>query len=211
MTLYLGWRSTVVTLAIMGTIVYVLTLFFVPETLNKEKAKKIPFSIISPIKFLFKPRIFLNALTGGLSMGFMFLSSFCFSTFVADRYNLNAFIIGLSIVPPGVASILVGVVGGKVSDILGRNYGRGARLLFSTCTFLLSSIFLIPFAQSFYWNAWSPIIFSTISSGLRGAASSGFSTFCIEEHPRNVSAVLGGLSSGYMIIVCILLIFLKYF
>lgn len=64
---------------------------------------------------------------------------------------------------------------------------------------------LIPFAWSFDRNVYAPIVLSVVAGALRGASGPGFSTFCIEEYPQNVSAVLAGASSGYMIMSFLLL------
>ena len=199
--MYVGWRSTMVVLAVVGTMVYLLVLLLVPETLNKERARTMKFSPFAPLKLVLSPRIFCITLTGGATLSTLFLTTFCISTVIADANNLNPFVIGLSIVPTSVSAVVFSTIGGKISDILGKRFGRGARLLFSTICFIISSLMLIPFAYSFTSSLWAPIVISVVMGAFRGSAGPGFSTFCIEEHPQNVSAVLGGLSSGYMVIV----------
>ena len=207
LTAYVGWRSTFVVLSLLATFIYLFVLLSVPETLNKQKAKMLHFSPWRPVKILFTPKIFCIAIVGGISLGIMFLCNFCLSTVVANENELDPFAIGVIVVFPGISGILFATIGGKVSDALGKKHGRGARLLFSTACMLIAAVLLIPFAFSFSWNFWSPIAISVIISAFRGASGPGFATFCIEEHQDHVSAVLAGLSSGYMIVVRILLLY----
>ncbi|KAI9496395.1 major facilitator superfamily domain-containing protein [Zychaea mexicana] len=142
-----GWRATFWFSASFGLGIFLLILFFLPETFrHKEKVQaiaeeegiendnrskeltekkrkhKIRFANpLSPLRFLLFPNVSFSVLYLGILFGVYYLMNTSFAWVFANQYKLDSGIIGVCYLPAAIGGMIGGNIGGRLSDFVYNN------------------------------------------------------------------------------------------
>eukprot|EP01095_Lingulamoeba_sp_RSL-Kostka_P014855 TRINITY_DN6634_c0_g1_i1.p1 TRINITY_DN6634_c0_g1~~TRINITY_DN6634_c0_g1_i1.p1 ORF type:complete len:473 (-),score=127.55 TRINITY_DN6634_c0_g1_i1:186-1604(-) len=208
---YFSWRSTVLLVSVLCTILFLLNLYLVPETLDKQEAKKKKLNLLEPIFLIFNHKIFIVILMQCGSIISMFIMLIAMPIALPKVYDSSSLVVGFSLLPFGIGAVLGGVVGGKLSDITAKKYGAGRRLIPSFVGLVLCSITVILFGWSFELSIWYPITLMGLSGFARSIAGPGIITYSISVAPRSAAAVNACLSLSFLLSVFVVLSVSTYF
>jgi MFS family permease len=126
----LHWRYIFWVLAVIGSCIFFLILFFVPETSSvmlkrrqfKDTSKEITQenmmkSMMRPIKYFIKPAVVLAAIPYSVGYGFMYFMISSLPSQLVIHYNFTSSQIGLMYIANGAGNALGALISGKMSDI----------------------------------------------------------------------------------------------
>ncbi|CAI2163618.1 17398_t:CDS:2 [Funneliformis geosporum] len=137
LTEFLGWHSIFWFLSIYGSILLLLIIFFIPETLyNSSPEISIPiitgsitntsntkqFNLLSPFKLLYYPNIILTIIYNTTAWMLIYVLHIIIPFSFTNIYNLSSLYIGLVFLAPGVGCIIGSILGSHYSDYLINKY-----------------------------------------------------------------------------------------
>ncbi|CAO3607921.1 unnamed protein product [Cunninghamella blakesleeana] len=117
---YVNWRYMFWLLTGLGGLVFLLIVFFLPETKvkqgeNKKSGKSI---ILQPFRHLLQPAVLCASIPLALAYGFMYFMIASLPREMNDNYGLSSVAIGLAYLPNGIGNALGAMIAGIVSDRL---------------------------------------------------------------------------------------------
>ncbi|CAG8488794.1 16046_t:CDS:2 [Cetraspora pellucida] len=120
---YLGWRWIFWILTIFGGFLFILILFFLPETFNVNYLKANPslrFNPIAPLKLFKHPHIILIVTYICISTIILQIQNISIPINFSARYNFTSSQIGMFLIAPSSGFMLGSLLGGKYSDYLSK-------------------------------------------------------------------------------------------
>ncbi|GAB5589290.1 hypothetical protein Unana1_04190 [Umbelopsis nana] len=215
---YLGWRSNFYFLAIVGGLLFVMVLFFLPETLRRKLEDKVEtdqhsgnmsrFSSIqhafSPFKpmigLLLYPNVMVTTLYNSVIFGSLYFMNPTITQTFTDLYHYNALIIGLCYLPFGLGLMIGSIGSGKFSDWLlayKQKRTRGKVPSESRLIAAFPSVILIPLGYLGYgWSTqkgvgvWLPLISLFVYGIGQMCAFNASSVYLVDSSPgRSASAI----------------------
>ncbi|KAF0370102.1 MFS general substrate transporter [Gigaspora margarita] len=123
LTEYFGWRWMFWFLAIYGGIIFIMILFFLPETSrtvsSPTDASTTPrFNPISPLKLLRYPNVTLVVIYVSIISSTIHLQYISVPRNFSQRYNLSSSTIGLLFIAPAAGCAFGSLLSGKYSDFV---------------------------------------------------------------------------------------------
>ncbi|CAG8593950.1 22889_t:CDS:2 [Gigaspora margarita] len=123
LTEYFGWRWMFWFLAIYGGIVFLIILFFLPETSRTVSSptcasSTIRFNPIAPLKLLRYPNVTLVIIYVSIISSIIHLQYVSVPRNFSQRYNLSSSTIGLLFIAPAAGCAFGSLLGGKYSDFV---------------------------------------------------------------------------------------------
>ncbi|KAI8583392.1 hypothetical protein K450DRAFT_223413 [Umbelopsis ramanniana AG] len=133
---FLGWRSNFYFLAIVGGLLFVMVLFFLPETLRKKKLDEADLSelkatakkestlkrVFAPFKpmigLLSYPNVMVITMYNSVIFGSLYFMNPTITQTFTELYHYNDLIIGLCYLPFGFGLMVGSIASGKFSDYL---------------------------------------------------------------------------------------------
>jgi len=188
-----GWRSTSASQALLGIFSMILIMFMLPETLNKERAKKIKLNPLAPVLIMLKPRIIPNALVQGIGFAAMYMTVAAVPLTFPEYYDASDIVIGLSLVPFAVGSALGAACGGFSTFLIRKKLGLTGTLVSSLFWNILCLPAFVGWGYTLEYEIWLPIFFSGLIGFLRNATTPPILMFCMQEVPGQSSAMNAGL------------------
>ncbi|RIB22983.1 major facilitator superfamily domain-containing protein [Gigaspora rosea] len=122
LTEYLGWRWMFWFLAIYGGIIFLIIIFFLPETFRTVSSpigtsSTTRFNPIAPLKLLRHPNVILVIIYTSILSCIIHIQYISVPRNFSQRYNLLSSTIGLLFVAPAVGCAFGSLLGGKYSDL----------------------------------------------------------------------------------------------
>ncbi|KAI8881557.1 MFS general substrate transporter, partial [Backusella circina FSU 941] len=165
---FLEWRYIFWVLAVVGSCIFFLILFFVPETSSvmlkrrqlknnsqeatqKESMLK---SMVRPIQYLTKPAVVFAAIPYSVGYGFMYFMISSLPSQLILHYQFSSSQIGLMYIANGAGNALGALISGKLSDVtLNREKDPERRTPEMRLPSMWLGIVLFPLGQLIY--GWS--------------------------------------------------------
>jgi MFS family permease len=147
-------------------------------------------------------QIFTLAIMTSLSLSQCALAAFVITTATASALDLNGFIVGLILIPSGLANVIGSLVGGKLADVGRQKVGYGGRLLAAIVGTFFVLVFNICFGFTCQLDWWYPTIFTSLMALFRTIGVTGVITFCIEQDIHKSSSITAAINSTNYIMVC---------
>ncbi|TPX37668.1 hypothetical protein SmJEL517_g00571 [Synchytrium microbalum] len=184
---HFGWRSIFWLQAILGGIVFVPLLFFLPESyrpLRDENGKLAPYNPFAAILVLKNFAIIWSALYGGIGFGIYYLIAVCLPATYATVYGFTQTQIGLAMLGNALGFIVGALGGGRFTDyvrkrLVARNNGMSQpeyRLYALGPSVVLMPVGLIWFGWSLENHA--NYVVPLIGLFFSGAATMAISVIC---------------------------------
>eukprot|EP01095_Lingulamoeba_sp_RSL-Kostka_P008912 TRINITY_DN303_c2_g1_i1.p1 TRINITY_DN303_c2_g1~~TRINITY_DN303_c2_g1_i1.p1 ORF type:complete len:468 (-),score=124.62 TRINITY_DN303_c2_g1_i1:244-1647(-) len=200
---YMGWQYTFTILSAIAIPLFLLSLYFLPETLNKEAIQNKKFNPFTPFKLVFTN--YRIAIIAGILSSTMpcilVLQLIIGASFGQENfYSLNSIEIGLSLLPIGIGNMIGSITGGRASDRISKKFGMAGRIAIITILNISLGFVVIGFGWSLSWNyLFFPLAFSFFAGLLRTAAGPSAFVYCIVLNPRNAGGVMAALASSQFI------------
>ncbi|KAJ9090040.1 hypothetical protein DSO57_1006739 [Entomophthora muscae] len=206
-----GWRSTFWFLTIFTSVIELLTLVFLPETLSTRKPfpyqislcppsiKKVgsffnPFSALILMKY---PIVLLGSLVPALTFGTFFAIESFHSRAMGEQYHLDSSSVGLSFLVLGAGSILGNFCGGKLSDVMNNREKKKsmptpeARLhgLWACASLLVGGLLAYGWFIEYKFPIWAPILATFFIGFGYTSGSIGASAYLVDLAPNYASSI----------------------
>ncbi|KAI9294818.1 MFS general substrate transporter [Neoconidiobolus thromboides FSU 785] len=224
---YLGWRSCFWTLAILGGILLISSLFLLKETLPLASFQKppykftlSPFSIkrdgpifnpLFPLGFLKYPVVILAVFCISLVFGSFFAVESSQSRAMATIYELNSSQVGLTFVALGIGSILGNLVAGRISDLTYRRAEKKGtpqpevrlHLLWIGSLIILAGHLLYGWFLEYKFNLWATLVGNMIVGIGNTSSLIGLSNYLVDIFPNYASSIAACYSCVELIFTAI--------
>jgi MFS family permease len=139
-------------------------------------------------------KILCLAILASLGLAQAGLIAFVITTATATTLELSGFIVGLILLPSGLANVVGSILGGRLADLGRRKKGYGGRLMISVIGTFFNIIFNICFGFTCQLAWWYPTIFSALVAFSRVISVSGIMTFCIEQDMHHAASVTAAVN-----------------
>eukprot|EP01126_Amoeba_proteus_P058121 TRINITY_DN7466_c0_g1_i4.p1 TRINITY_DN7466_c0_g1~~TRINITY_DN7466_c0_g1_i4.p1 ORF type:complete len:413 (-),score=60.81 TRINITY_DN7466_c0_g1_i4:47-1285(-) len=208
----LNWRWIFWINAILGAIFLLFITIFLPETLPRsyqpetvetlERDKSWSFwEVLRPFKMLLDPKVFFLSFANGFCQSTTTGILVLFPITLETKFHLNALYTGLCYLPYGILALFGSSSGGKLSDLVARDFGIYSRLfttLFGVFGYASSLIIFV------YAINLDVILIATAFLGfLFCFQRPGVYSFLIQSYPEESSSVSASIlfiqySLGFM-------------
>ena len=207
---FLGWRAIFDTVAVIGLLAILLTVFLIPETRPAAERIKSGFrSVLSGYGELLRDRHFIGvSMIGGLGMSsfFAFLAS---SSFVyIGHFGLSPFVYGFAFSVNAIA--FIGMA--QTTTWLGRRFGMVRVIRTGVAAYAVITLGLLAVTLAGVDSLPVLMTFLFVGFGTMGAVIPSSMVLALEEHGRlaGTAAALGGtlqLVTGAVVIVLVSIFF----
>lgn len=139
---YFGWRAVFLTVLLLGIILFLLIVLFLPETLSLDKRKPIhPFHIGKSYIHLFTSKLFIGYVLIPCIAYIAYFGYLTISPFILHAHGFSAKAVGLCYISVSISYVL----GNLTSRKLLSYYDLNKVLTIGYCIFLISGILMVPF------------------------------------------------------------------
>ncbi|XWO13377.1 Multidrug transporter MdfA protein [Candidatus Hepatincola sp. Pdp] len=219
---FFGWRAVFLTVLLLGLMIFILIILFLPETLSQDKRKPIhPVHIGRHYVSLIGDKLFIGYVVIPCIAYFAYFAYLTISPFILHAQGLTAKMIGLCYISVSISYVL----GNLTSRKLLNYYGLNKVLTIGYTIFLISGVLMVPF-NYFSFNLFLfllPITCLTFANGfliplgsagvianfshLAGYAS-GLLGFLQLGSASLTAAIVGSLTNGSQILLAYYIAFI---